>query len=408
VKRELDVDRLDPDGVKDNSSALNVQASGTAAGSTTGINPNTNDFVPVWTRKPGNAQLPPQPSTGDVAFASSPLSWVWRPNSSLEHPSSPLASGLGLFGGVQVDVEFKTKVIKLVLYPYNNGRVQIDTVAILGFQVAQLNLTGQCPGVGQVNASAVGVFPPDTGLNKRPVQCSGHGKCSITGCECRGNWEGAACDRCAFGWDGDDCNTKVPIPELDGLSLCRIVMFEDLNDFTEDELTVRWDILEYTALTSRVFSSRHFGIKFVSPLLTLGQHTHVRVQAGFFITDVPNHRDSGIIVRAAAARSQFPARDRTRLEQIDDHENIVFVKHIPYQTGVNLMGVGKGDTSDQMDITTMWHHPDVSVEFEVWSPDIKEKVGKGDNRLTLTYFTVHACNYPSMRGADNPDPTPVF
>eukprot|EP00666_Eupelagonemidae_sp_cell4sb_P004943 gene4943-2246_t len=359
-----------------NLTALNDVASGVDPASASGINTNPDPFVPVWTKSD---------ATGETL------------------PQTPRHSDAVTFGVDTFFMEFKTKVIKVVFYPFNNGRVQVDTIGILGFQVSGLNLTGQCPGTKEINASAPGAAPENVNEDKRVVTCSGNGVCGVTGCQCKGHFEGMACDRCQFGWTGDDCMTPVPIPDIPGLKLCRVAMFEDLNDFDQTELLLRWDVLEYTPLTSRVFSSRHFGIKFVSPLITLGKHTHVRVQTGFFVNDLPNHQDSGIIVRAAKARSLFPGRDRTAQERIDDGERIVFVKNIQYQTGVNVIGVGKGDTSETMDITTMWEAPEISLEYEVWSPDILEKVGKGDHRLTLTYFTVQACNYPSLRGTANPD-----
>jgi hypothetical protein len=300
-------------------------------------------------------------------------------------------------------MEIKTKVIKVVFYPWNTGRVQIDTIAILGFQVGQLNLTGQCPGNKEVSASAIGATPENQVSSTRTVTCSGNGVCGVTGCECKGNWEGQACDRCQFGWTGETCTEKVKMPDMQGLELLRIVMFEDLNDFNFDELQLRWSISDYVFRTSRVFSSRHFGVKFVSPQITLGEHTHVRCQAGFFVIDMPNHQDSGIMVRYADKKSLFPDRDRTPQERIDDHERIGFTKHIPYVTGINVMSTLKGDTSEQMDITVGWEYDDISFEFEIWSPDIREKADKGDHRFTLTYFAVHSANYPSSRGSASPD-----
>jgi len=190
---------------------------------------------------------------------------------------------------------------------------------------------------------------------------------------------------------------------MKGMELSRIVLFEDLNDFDQSEVQLRWDIQTYTPRTSRVFSSRHFGVKFISPLITLGLHTHVRCQAGFFIIDMPNQQDSGIVVLAAKKRNRFPQRDRTEEERIDDGERVIFIKHIPYQTGVNVMGTGKGDNSDQMDVTTAWEANEISIEFMIWSPDTQSKVGQGEHRMTLTYFSVHSAYYPSQRGQENAD-----
>jgi hypothetical protein len=300
-------------------------------------------------------------------------------------------------------MEAKTKVIKAVFFMPNSGRVQIDTIGLVGFAVAQLNLTGACPGAIEVSADASGASPERQTPVKRAVTCSGNGKCGIKGCMCKGNWEGVACDRCRFGWQGSECTDRVPIPQSDQAPLSRIVLFEDLNDFDRDELLVRWSIQTYTPRSTRVFSARHFGTKFVSPQITLGMHSHVRVLAGFFVTDTPNFRDGGIICRGARFRSKFPDRERTPEERIDDQERVLFIKHIPYQTGINVMGTGFGDASEQMDITTQWDKPEISIEFEVWSPEVNLQPDKGNHRMTLTYFAVYAASYPSLRSSDSPD-----
>eukprot|EP00755_Sulcionema_specki_P019219 Sspe_Gene.1202::Locus_405_Transcript_1_3_Confidence_0.714_Length_7052::g.1202::m.1202 len=119
--------------------------------------------------------------------------------------------------------------------------------------------------------------------------------------------------------------------------------------------------------------------------------------------DMPDHSDTGVISRAAKNRAANPAVERTAQERIDDSEMVIFIKHIPYQTGVNVIGTGRGDTSDQMDVTVLWPHPQISVEFEIWSPDISQAAGQGDHRMTLTYFVVNSCTYPSAAGTANPD-----
>jgi len=344
---------------------------------------NNETFVLVWSRTNGS-------------FGQNPKSWTTKPDVPLAKPTQVVQ-----FDNEDVLIEVKTKVIKVVFDMSVDKKQQFDTIAILGFSVASLNLTGECPGVKNVSADAVGAATSSG--NTRELMCSGHGICGVTGCTCTGEFEGAACDRCKFGFTGPDCDEKVPIPDMKGMELSRIVLFEDLNDFDRDEVQLRWDIQTYTPHTSRVFSSRHFGIKFVSPLITLGLHTHVRIQAGFFIIDMPNQADSGLIVKAAKRRTEFPQRDRTAEERIDDGERTIFIKHIPYQTGVNIMGAGKGDNSDQMDVTTMWDSPEISIEFEIWSPDVLQKAGQGDHRMTLTYFAVHSAYYPSQRGKENPD-----
>eukprot|EP01059_Diplonema_ambulator_P032418 TRINITY_DN6342_c1_g1_i1.p1 TRINITY_DN6342_c1_g1~~TRINITY_DN6342_c1_g1_i1.p1 ORF type:complete len:220 (+),score=39.23 TRINITY_DN6342_c1_g1_i1:58-660(+) len=193
------------------------------------------------------------------------------------------------------------------------------------------------------------------------------------------------------------------VREVASVDLCGLVMFEDLMDYEGKELELRWSIQDYTYRATRVFQARHFGTKFISPLITLGTHSHVRVQAGFFILDMPNFDDTGIVARAARIRSTNPAASRTAVQRASDGERIIFIKHVPYLTGVNVMGTGKGDTSEQMDVTTAWDADQISIEFEIWSPDTLSKANKGYHRMTLTYFVVHSCAYPSQAGSANPD-----
>jgi hypothetical protein len=378
---------------------LDDTAASVLPNTTTAAGTNTAPFVPVWTKSdPEGVALPAQGRIADTAFPKAPLSWVTRTNRPVVRPAQTIG-----FGDQAFDMEAKTKVIKAVFFMPNSGRVQIDTIGLVGFAVAQLNLTGACPGAIEVSSDASGAAPERQTPVKRAVTCSGNGKCGIKGCMCKGNWEGVACDRCKFGWQGSECTDRVPIPQSNQAPLSRIVLFEDLNDFDRDELLVRWSIQTYTPRSTRVFSARHFGTKFVSPQITLGMHSHVRVLAGFFVTDTPNFRDGGIICRGARFRSKFPDRERTPEERIDDQERVLFIKHIPYQTGINVMGTGFGDASEQMDITTQWDKPEISLEFEVWSPEVNLQPDKGNHRMTLTYFAVYAASYPSLRSSDSPD-----
>ena len=276
-----------------------------------------------------------------------------------------------------------------LFYPINK---QIDTVAILGFSYSNLNRTGECPGLVDL--------PAEGGI--RQVMCNGNGICRPRGCECKGNWDGADCGNCKFGWGGFSCERKI-IRDVVAINFCSVAMFEDLQDFEGDTLEIRWSIQDYTFRTSRVMRPRHFGTKFISPLVTLGDHTHVHVQAGFFIMDMPNHDDSGVISRAARVRNSNPGRARTETERQDEGERVIFIKRVPYVTGVNVIGSGRGDTSDQMDITTSWNSNAISVEFEIWSPDITDSIAAGSHRFTLTYFVVESCTYPSQSGTDSPD-----
>ncbi|KAJ9443611.1 hypothetical protein DIPPA_12236 [Diplonema papillatum] len=372
----------------DANSTDDASASTAPNGTSASINTNPVPFVQVWRR---DAPM----------FYSNPIARVYAPATDQDpflHPTTPVSLESG--GTTTVNVEWKTKVIKLVINASSENLVQIDTVGILGFANAVLNKTGECPGVTTVSADPVG---SRTSSGKtRQVMCSGNGACKPKGCECKGNFDGAECANCKFGYTGVDCDKKV-LMDVPTINMCSIVMFEDIMDFEGEALELRWFIQDYTFKTTRVFKARHFGTKFFSPLITLGSHSHIRVQAGFFVSDMPNHADSGIVVRAAKKRTTDPTRDRTAAERADAGERIIFVKHIPYVTGLNVIGIGKGDTSDQMDVTTSWHSDQLTVEFEIWSPDIQQAANKGDHRMTLTYFVVHSCTYPSQAGRDSPD-----
>ena len=254
-----------------------------------------------------------------------------------------------------------------------------------------MNSTGECPG-------RIDVTTP-TGLQN--VLCNGNGWCRPKGCVCKGNWDGADCGNCRFGYGGENCETQL-MKSVPKINFCAVASFEDLMDFEGDALELRWSIQDYTFRTSRVMRPRHFGTKFVSPLITLGDHSHVRIQAGFFIMDMPNFEDSGVMVKAAKIRTLTPGRDRTEDERISDGERVIFMKRAMYQTGVNVIGTGKGDTSDAMDLTTSWDSQQISIEFKIWSPDL-QTVGRGTHRFTLTYFLVESCTYPSQAGTDSPD-----
>ena len=328
-------------------------------------------------------------------FYTESISRIYTPASNANpfaHPSTPVLLRAGDPDSA-VNVQWKTKVIKLVIQPNSNRVSQIDSVAILGFSVSSLNRTGECPGATSV---------PTGNGRTIDVMCNGNGVCRAKGCECKGNWDGADCGNCKFGWAGEDCEVSV-VRSVPAINFCAVAMFEDLQDFEGDTLEIRWMIQDYTFRSSRVMRPRHFGTKFVSPQITLGDHSHVRIQSGFFIMDMPRSEDSGVISRVARRRTSAPGRDRTETERQEDGERVIYLKRAPYVTGVNVIGSGKGDTSDQMDITTSWDSSTLSVEFEIWSPDIADNANRGNHRFTLTYFIVESCTYPSQSGTDNPD-----
>eukprot|EP01065_Artemidia_motanka_P052486 TRINITY_DN9498_c3_g1_i1.p1 TRINITY_DN9498_c3_g1~~TRINITY_DN9498_c3_g1_i1.p1 ORF type:complete len:5055 (+),score=1261.52 TRINITY_DN9498_c3_g1_i1:931-15165(+) len=378
-----------------NASGVDAEAVATSANSSaSSINPNkADDFVVVWNRT-------------EPAFLATPISRVFASNGSsgvnMTRPTVPV-----VYNNIEYNVEYKSKVLKLVLNTTGakGGRVEIDAVAIVGFALTSLDQLGECPGITAVPTGAVGDV--SAGNSTELVACSGFGMCGVRGCDCRGSFDGRACDRCAFGWQGERCDVRAKLGETPGPQLCRLILFEDINDFNSTQLDLRWSIQDYTFHTTTAYLSRHFGTKFVSPLISLGAHTHVRLLAGFFVIDMPNSADSGIIVRAARVRTSNAAVQRTATQRQEDAERVIFVKNVPYQTGVNVIATGKGDNSEQMDVTIRWPYPSISVEFEVWSPEIREKTTKGDHRVTVTHFSAYACSYPSLSGTGDPDPDAV-
>ena len=268
---------------------------------------------------------------------------------------------------------------------------QIDTVAILGFASESLQTKGSCPGVVQVVSKKDGV------TRVRDVVCSGNGKCGPRGCVCEGNWAGDACDYCKYGYTGQFCDHTV-LQKVEEVNLCSLVMFEDLIDFDGEMLERRWSIQDYVYLSTRVFQSRHYGTRFISPEISLDSHTHIRVQAGVLLVDVPHHPDSGIIVRGSTKRPADPSRTRTTAERADAGERVLYTKHIAYATGVNVVGRGLGETSESMDLISRWDSKTLVVDMQIWSPDIRYNNDNGDHRFTITHFIVHSCYYPSQSG----------
>eukprot|EP00755_Sulcionema_specki_P019217 Sspe_Gene.1197::Locus_405_Transcript_1_3_Confidence_0.714_Length_7052::g.1197::m.1197 len=208
------------------------------------INPNPAPFVSVWQR------------TNPVFYGKS-VARVYAPSTETNpfaHPETLVALNAA-DPGVLTPVQWKTKVIKVIFNPNSDGRSQIDTIAILGFSLSALNRTGECLGRTTIDAGATGNVDNTTAPQKE-VMCSGHGACKPKGCECKGNWDGAACDRCKFGWQGEDCDEKFPLADLPRLQLCSIVMFEDVNEFDGAEIQVRWNVQGFTFKTTRVFAGR--------------------------------------------------------------------------------------------------------------------------------------------------------
>ena len=234
-----------------------------------------------------------------------------------------------------------------------------------------------------------------------PVQCNGRGVCGTHGCECVGNWGGSECATCKYGFTGEECEHRA-IAEMDRIDLCSLVMFEDLVQFEGDALERRWSIQDYVFMTTRVYQGRHYGTRFVSPMISLDTHTHVRVEAGVFLVDVPHHTDSGIIVRGSTS-SPDPTRERTTTERASTSERVFFTKHVPYLTGVNVVGRGLGDTSLSIDVVVPWEPSTLVLDLQIWSNDIEFSSDGGDHRFTITHLIIHSCDYPQRAGTESPD-----
>ena len=292
----------------------------------------------------------------------------------------------------------KSKVLKLVIDPSKtNGKVQLDSIGILGFSLPPRVLT-ECPG-----KISVDVFDTANQLvAKRDVFCSGKGSCKPSGCMCEGNWSGAACSVCAYGYEGENCEDRI-INNDESTNLCTISAFEDLSQFATDELLLRWRFVNYKFMSSAAVIYRHYGTRMESPLVSLASHSHVRIRAGFFVVDNPNQQSSGIEVRVANLSNPDVGTLRGAVDQASSAERTVFIKRVPYNTGINLVGTGTGDSSETMDINFDWPYDNIAVSFHIWSPD-RLKTNYGNHRLTISYLSIDTCSYPSASGSGSPDP----
>eukprot|EP01065_Artemidia_motanka_P021047 TRINITY_DN2508_c0_g2_i1.p1 TRINITY_DN2508_c0_g2~~TRINITY_DN2508_c0_g2_i1.p1 ORF type:complete len:4712 (+),score=1115.65 TRINITY_DN2508_c0_g2_i1:676-14136(+) len=303
--------------------------------------------------------------------------------------------------GATTTVRQKSKVLKVVFDPAGaGGRVQIDSIAVVGFAREVLAAAGNCGAAvtrDVVNATG-GV------AGSRTLYCSGHGRCGVVGCVCNGGWDGSACDRCSYGRTGTDCEQMWPgaPKQVDVPQLCGLASFEDLNDYNADELLQRWRTNLHSYEKSPSIPARHFATQLQSPLYELGRRTHVRLIIGLFIKDISDHLNSGVLVRCA--REQKPGDitvARTAAQALQAGEKVVYVARPPYLSGYNLIGLGRGETSHGVDVTFPWDHSELVVEVQVWSPDITSGVGSGSHRVAITTMEIRTCTYPSLQSGNN-------
>ena len=287
----------------------------------------------------------------------------------------------------------KSKVLRVVLLMPESASeqaVQLDTVAIVGFANEALDSDQQCPGLVVLADGRTGI-------------CSGRGVCKPRGCHCHGNFGGYDCGKCRFGWEGSDCKyptfTRRNLPKQD---MCSPITIVYLNELDTAGLLTQWAFRDYTFHSTSAVPYYHFGTRLQTPLLRVPEGTHIRIRAGFLVSDLSKHFNSGLEVRIATTQLTGTLADRTEAEQDAASERVVFVKRVPYLTGVNVVGSGKGDTFEEMDVVVPWPHATMSLLFLVWSPDISDSSDKGSHRFTLTYMNVEACRYPVAAAYENP------
>ena len=186
---------------------------------------------------------------------------------------------------------YRSRAIRLTLAPTNPGRVMIDAVAIVGYQAGARDGL-RCK--GEVWAS-----PVVDGLRRSahvqaasvvPVPCSGRGTCGPRGCVCHGNFYGEGCEGCRLGWTGTACDVPVRVG-------CRRVVFEDLSQYgSSHELRTRWRWDNARTHRTRALQWQVYGSQVRSPVYDLGDHTHVKLELGTIMVDVPRSDDCGILV----------------------------------------------------------------------------------------------------------------
>eukprot|EP00662_Eupelagonemidae_sp_cell21_P009633 gene9633-42549_t len=281
----------------------------------------------------------------------------------------------------QVDVgaaPFRSRALRLWLAPTSSGRSQVDAVAIVG---AQDNRTATQTGPkckGEVWVSPVRDGTRSSAAEQTatviPVPCSGRGRCGARGCECAGNFFGEGCQTCRFGWQGPGCDSPVPMG-------CRDVAFEDLSEFaSEQEVKARWRFADYKRFTSRGLPWEHFGSSLQSPVYDLGDHTHVSVEVGTLMIDVPDADDCGVLIRLARDRSAEAAKA----------SQIIYASGCEFFSGLNVVGEERGDKLGFFAVQRRWPHPTASVSVEVWWGGAET----GTFLFTILNFVLKSCTWP--------------
>ena len=77
---------------------------------------------------------------------------------------------------------------------------------------------------------------------------------------------------------------------------CEEVAFEDLSDLETAALIKRWKFSNFQKFNSRGLGWDSFGSSIRSPSYNLGAKTHVDLDIGFAVIDVPQSDDCGMVV----------------------------------------------------------------------------------------------------------------
>eukprot|EP00755_Sulcionema_specki_P012794 Sspe_Gene.8554::Locus_2897_Transcript_1_1_Confidence_1.000_Length_10047::g.8554::m.8554 len=278
----------------------------------------------------------------------------------------------------QIDVgqvRYRSKAIRLVVAPTSDGRSQIDAVAIIGRQDVVKKNELRCKGeiwVSPVRDGTRSSAQIQT-ASVQPVPCSGRGRCGPRGCECFGNFYGEGCETCKFGWSGPGCDMPVPMG-------CSDIAFEDLSQFAnEAELIARWKFENYRRFESSGLRWKHFGSKLTSPKYNLGDHTHIRLDVGTLMVDVPDSTNCGVVIGVA--------RDRTGA----DYE-VIYAAGCEFFSGLNIIGEERGDKIGFFSVQRRWPHSTASISVEVWWGDQPT----GTYVFTILNFALQACSWPDI------------